>query len=215
MILNIVNANAWQKPIYFSQTVSRNNFMGLTPYLRLEGMVYRIMPHQVTENEQIDLPRTLYMLDHLYRYRSISRPQYYADETSESILGNYAMIHMHTAMALRQVVDYTKGTIDNLEKQVASIKSVDSVSTLQKELNAEKIQYAEMVDEAITLMDRSVTFLPLDQQARMLRHDLLIHYGKFKEAKQRAEQALLLEPDNGQYQQMLQDASRRAMAVTQ
>lgn len=41
MVLEILTANNWQRPVYFSSTVMENNKVGLYDYLTLEGLVYR------------------------------------------------------------------------------------------------------------------------------------------------------------------------------
>jgi len=48
MVMRILNDNRWQRPVYFSTTVSRTNLIGLDEYLALEGLVFRLVPD--TEN---------------------------------------------------------------------------------------------------------------------------------------------------------------------
>ncbi|NUQ80603.1 MAG: DUF2723 domain-containing protein [Bacteroidetes bacterium] len=44
MIFDIIQANEWERPIYFAITVPEDNRIGLDNYLQLEGMVYRVVP---------------------------------------------------------------------------------------------------------------------------------------------------------------------------
>ncbi|MDD3860749.1 MAG: DUF2723 domain-containing protein [Bacteroidales bacterium] len=44
MVLEIIRANMWQKPIYFSSMMNSSNYLGLEKYLYLEGLVYRLIP---------------------------------------------------------------------------------------------------------------------------------------------------------------------------
>ena len=44
MIYDILKTNNWQRPVYFSATVSEDNFIGLDDYLVQEGMARRIVP---------------------------------------------------------------------------------------------------------------------------------------------------------------------------
>jgi hypothetical protein len=46
MILNIVQTNKWQRPLYFSATVTEDNYIGLDEYLVQEGMAKRIVPYK-------------------------------------------------------------------------------------------------------------------------------------------------------------------------
>ncbi|MBV6477743.1 MAG: hypothetical protein HGGPFJEG_00487 [Ignavibacteria bacterium] len=50
LLIDIVKANKWQRPIYFSITVSDENFIGLGDYLVLEGMAYRIVPYKTNQS---------------------------------------------------------------------------------------------------------------------------------------------------------------------
>jgi len=42
MIIQILESNNWERPIYFSTTVANLNKIGLNEYLSLEGLVYKI-----------------------------------------------------------------------------------------------------------------------------------------------------------------------------
>lgn len=44
MLLHIIVANDWERPIYFAVTIPPSSFVGLTRYLQLEGMTFRLVP---------------------------------------------------------------------------------------------------------------------------------------------------------------------------
>ncbi len=44
LVIQLITNNAWRRPICFSTTVSRHNRIGLQPYLRFEGLAWRLMP---------------------------------------------------------------------------------------------------------------------------------------------------------------------------
>ena len=44
MILDIISANKWKRPIYFSIGMGPENYLGLEKYFQLEGAAYRIVP---------------------------------------------------------------------------------------------------------------------------------------------------------------------------
>ena len=71
MVINIVDSNKWRKPVYFAVTVSEDNFMGLDPYLQMQGLAYRIMPAVVPQDKKIDIDKTVYFLDKVYRFRGL------------------------------------------------------------------------------------------------------------------------------------------------
>ncbi|NIK74539.1 hypothetical protein FHS56_002064 [Thermonema lapsum] len=46
-VLNVIatnNANGWERPIYFAPTLGSSDYMGLEPYLQVEGFAYRLTP---------------------------------------------------------------------------------------------------------------------------------------------------------------------------
>jgi hypothetical protein len=44
LLIDIIKANNWERPIYFSVTVSEDYYIGLSEYLVLEGMAQRVVP---------------------------------------------------------------------------------------------------------------------------------------------------------------------------
>src|SRR5690606_192903 len=49
-IMDILENNNWERPIYLATTVPSENFMGLDKYLVSEGFALRLMPIQATQN---------------------------------------------------------------------------------------------------------------------------------------------------------------------
>ncbi len=54
-ILDIINTNIWDRPIYFAVTTRPEKFMGLTDYTRLEGMALRFIPKRSRAEAQFGL----------------------------------------------------------------------------------------------------------------------------------------------------------------
>ena len=50
-VMAILAHNNWERPIYFANMLSTENFIGLDKYLVNEGMVYRLMPIDVQQQE--------------------------------------------------------------------------------------------------------------------------------------------------------------------
>src|SRR3972149_10449289 len=46
MVKEIVESNIWERPIYFAVTCSEDSKIGLSNYLRMEGMAFRLVPQQ-------------------------------------------------------------------------------------------------------------------------------------------------------------------------
>ncbi len=64
-----------KRPIYFASTVSRNNFEGFTPYLKLEGLVYRLTGDSVNPVFNVDVEKTKNFFYNAYRYTGVFEPK--------------------------------------------------------------------------------------------------------------------------------------------
>jgi len=61
MVMEILESNNWERPIYFSTTVSNVNKIGLEEYLSLEGLVYRLETYKQDMNpEQLESNMEIY-----------------------------------------------------------------------------------------------------------------------------------------------------------
>ena len=43
MVLNIIQTNKFRRPIYFALTVSRQNQLNMFDYLRMDGLVFKVV----------------------------------------------------------------------------------------------------------------------------------------------------------------------------
>ncbi|MCX6641032.1 MAG: DUF2723 domain-containing protein [bacterium] len=96
MIVDIVRANKWKKPIYFAVTVSNSNMVGLENYLTMEGLALRLNP---TPNQKIDPDKMLHNLMVTYKdhYRNIDNPKVHYDDNVYRLLQNYRSAFMQLA----------------------------------------------------------------------------------------------------------------------
>lgn len=87
MILNILTANRWRKPVYFAVTVPRSNMVSdLINYMRMDGLVMKIVPYK---NWQISPTRIAENLSHRYQYRGLNDKSVYFNDNIKSLLQNY------------------------------------------------------------------------------------------------------------------------------
>ena len=87
MIWYLVDRNNWKRPIYFAVTVPDHNRGGLSSYLSMEGMVYRLVRQRGPG--QFDAELTSRHLLENYRYTGIADPDVYKDPVASRLIGNY------------------------------------------------------------------------------------------------------------------------------
>ena len=93
MIWYLVDRNNWQRPIYFAVTVPDHNRGGLSSYLTLEGMVYRLVRQRGPGQFDAELT-SRHLLDN-YRFTGIANPDVYKDPVASRLIGNYLIFFNH------------------------------------------------------------------------------------------------------------------------
>lgn len=125
-----------RRPIYFASTVSPDNYKGLDPYLKLEGLVYRVTKDSMEMTYNVDIEKTKEFFYKRFRYTGLFEPQSYPflsnlivdfenrkklgefpdhyvmrDENAERLYENYAAGLFSLGLVLQTKGD-VQGTID-------------------------------------------------------------------------------------------------------
>ena len=87
-------------PVYFATTVSPRSLQDVKPHLRLEGLVYRVVPEAGAD--QVDAPRSRYLIDSVYSMKSIFDRRVHKDENTRGLLITYAASFMGLAGEYRK-----------------------------------------------------------------------------------------------------------------
>ena len=216
MVLNIVDATKWTKPIYFAMTVSDDNLMGLDPYLQAQGLVYKIMREPVTFENRYNLDRTIATIDSGYSLRGIGKAK--ANDTSRRLLTNYLQV----AFDLRTPMDKLKRDVDALKAEAAAPTASDAngkdtaanqqpeqtrAAANEKAAQAEK-DYKEKLASAVAFLDKCVEMMPWDWRARGIHHEFLMDHNMFNEAAAAIERSIAEDPENrARYEPLLERAN--------
>jgi tetratricopeptide (TPR) repeat protein len=87
-------------PVYFATTVSPGSLQDVKSHLRLEGLVYRVVPE--AGGDQVDLARSQYLVDSVFQMKSILDPRVRKDENTRGLLLTYAATFMGMANEYRR-----------------------------------------------------------------------------------------------------------------
>ncbi len=86
MLLDLLAANNWERPVYFATTTGTSAYIGLEDYFQLEGLAYRFVPIRSAETKGQDgRINTAAMYDNLvnkFRFGNLDNPDIYLDETN-------------------------------------------------------------------------------------------------------------------------------------
>lgn len=93
MVLDLLDNNNWDRPVYYSVTVARDLYLNLHEYFQLQGLAYRIVPIQHTPIQgqlgSIDKEILFDNMVNKFRWGGISDTTVYLDENIKRMLINF------------------------------------------------------------------------------------------------------------------------------
>ena len=113
MILDLIEQNDWERPIYFAITIgsSGRSFLYLNDFFRLDGMVYKLMPtnytNQSSEMGGIDSSILYPILMKDYKWGNLNK-DIYLDETNIRMTMNFRNNFSRLAQKLIKEKEYIK-----------------------------------------------------------------------------------------------------------
>lgn len=109
MVREIIEANNWQRPIYFAVTCSDDSKIGLQDYLKMEGMALRLVPEKrkqgvefvnadVLEKELQENPGYSKTYKPGFKFRGLNNPNIFFDDNHVRMTQNYRNAFMRLAI---------------------------------------------------------------------------------------------------------------------
>jgi hypothetical protein len=208
-LLNIVDSNRWRKPLYFAVTVSEDNYMGLDPYLQMQGLVYRINQKTVPEDQRMDISKSVYLLDNVFRYGTAKITDDPCDEAVRGLISNYTACYVQVALALRKPLMDEKTELDTLQKQIASASAAGASAKNAAALDEKKAifvvkqkAYEDSLNLVVRELNKCVTIVPWDWRPRALLQEFLVNHNRLAEAEKSAREAIASDPTNVEFIRM-------------
>ncbi|MBK6876575.1 MAG: tetratricopeptide repeat protein [Ignavibacteria bacterium] len=134
LLIDIIKANKWERPIYFSITVSEDNFVGLGDYLVMEGMAQRLVPYKVTasgsDGVNVDIMRKSIFDNptvasktpqYGFRFTGLNNPNLFYNEDQTRMAQTYRTVFMRLAYSYSSDSTKTKlaeEVLDKMEKDI-------------------------------------------------------------------------------------------------
>jgi tetratricopeptide (TPR) repeat protein len=117
MILNIIYANQFKKPITFAVTVSDDNKVNLDPYLRMDGLAFKLVP---MDGEVLARERLHKNLFDNFKYRGLDDKSVFYDDNVIGLLQNYRAGFLRLAQEYLVQRNNPKviETLDQMEKVI-------------------------------------------------------------------------------------------------
>ncbi len=124
MVLDFLQANNWDRPVYFAITTGGDSYIGLQEYFQLEGMAYRLVPIRSTNTDGQDgRINTRILYDNLmnkFQWGNIHDPNVYLNEDHRRLAINFRNIFQRLANALIQEnkIDSAVRVLDRIQEKV-------------------------------------------------------------------------------------------------
>jgi hypothetical protein len=111
VVLDLLRSVGWERPVYVACTVSPENLVWLRPYLRLDGLAYRVVPS--ADPAVHDIEHLRHQLLERIRYAGIADTTVALDPVSRAMCGNYLAVLVSLARAQQEGGD-AKGALATL-----------------------------------------------------------------------------------------------------
>lgn len=134
IILDILKANNWQRPVYFCITVTSDNFIGLEDYISLNGMAYRIMPYKVGSSTSIaidekvmrdclfNIPNKFYTQPYYgYSFRGLNNNEIFFTEDQRRMIETYRTLYINLAKYYSdnpETFELARQSLDEMNKRI-------------------------------------------------------------------------------------------------
>jgi len=115
-IYAVIAANKWNRPICFTSTQELND-LGLSKYVRLAGLSYRLVP---TTGHTVDNEAAYKTIMEKFAYGNADKPGVYYDEENRRHLNTIRLAHAEVAMSLIEEgkKDSAKQILEHFDKNV-------------------------------------------------------------------------------------------------
>jgi tetratricopeptide (TPR) repeat protein len=111
IIFDMINNNRdWKRPFYFAMTVGPDEYSLLSPYLRQDGIAFRVVPYPAVGDRAIDTDILYDNVMNKYRYGNLDKPGLYVDETSYGQASNFRSFF---SLLARKLIE--QGKTDSVE----------------------------------------------------------------------------------------------------
>lgn len=127
LVLDIISANNWKRPIYFSITTGSDAYMSLQPYFQLEGLAYRLVPLKPDEQNPLRIATDIMYENTMKKFKwgGLDKNEVYMDENNLRMAQTLRMQMITLAQALIQEGQKDKALqVLKMELQVLPEKNV-------------------------------------------------------------------------------------------
>ena len=171
-ILNILAANAWKRPIYFANSIDPGHYEGLSEYLQLEGLAFKLIPVRTpgsTANTplRINTEKCMDLILNKFQYGGAEKDNVYFDQTNRRMLNSPRVLAFQLADYLLKQ-NRKEDAIKVINKVVNSISEKSFATGLSNEDRTMIV----LTDVAIRAGDKALAKKLTDKLMKFLEDDI-------------------------------------------
>ncbi len=178
VMMDILKANKFERPIYWSVTVTQDNYLGLSEYLSMQGMAQRLYPYKVGNANTgiaVDTALTRQSLfnenvvpsqtpKYGFKFRGLQEPGIFYDENHQRMISQYRNIFLkltETYMQDSTRFKIAEETLDKMNKVISpaaipmDYRMEYFVAVLYKNLKNDA-KYTELMDNVIKQAEEEI-----------------------------------------------------------
>lgn len=164
-MMSILANNNWERPIYFANMLSSENFMGLDRYLVNEGLVYKLMPIDVQQPEsQISIINTDTLFENIttkFKWGNIANMDHF--DNDYSLFVNKYLFRQTLGVAMDSLVREGKleqgGQVALLANEYMPERIVNSEHAYINSIVVDTLLKTEQLERASKLADKSLDYI--------------------------------------------------------
>jgi hypothetical protein len=138
MILEMLQENKWQRPIYYAVTVEESQFLGLQSSFLQEGLAYKITPmHSTSGRPTVNTDKMYDMMINKFKYGNVQDKSLYLDENVLRMCKTHRAMFVQLIQAL-----YNEGKLEKAEKAADFCQKALPMNTVQA--NYHNVDIAEI-----------------------------------------------------------------------
>jgi hypothetical protein len=154
MVLQLINWNQWERPVYFAVTVSRENQLDLFDYMRMDGLAYKVVPFKVNDVDSEILSKNLM---EKYQYRNMDNPDVFYNVGITKLLINMrqAFIQLARHHLLKGEKQKTLDVLHTMEEKIPhqvvpySIERVAATVAYMYKMAGEEVEHQYFTDHVM------------------------------------------------------------------
>ena len=192
MVLDMLNNNKWERPMYYCVSVGNDYYQGLEKYFELVGLAYQITPRASADGQpRVNTHEMYENMMHKFKYGNVADSTVYLDETVLRTCRTHRMMFAQLAAALikegqiekaQKVLDYSMEVLPahnishdsysiNMAESYYQIDDIEAANAIVVALATHAIQYAEW-GLALSESKRSNIMHNVEQELAILQHVL-------------------------------------------